>query len=573
MYEGKTYTAKQMHLHAPGEHSINGAPAALELHFLFEAEKVKHNMNVRFVVVAVPFAASTAGSSSAGTPFLDMWVNALPARPVKGAKKAVTTEAFASRLSPASELFDGPYRDPSSSPSEVTVPSSEWYTYHGSLTTPPCTENVKWFVMKNRLPVSEKQIAEIEGALPFAGNSRPVQNDKWPDKPRVLTGGTTEKEREERSSGASARYAAETVAAKQAKAEKAAAAEKDHAKRDAAVVAALHRAPSPAPPVAEGNVALPDIAESPAPAGPTTGATIVHPPSPFLNASGASASLPVPPPLPPPTLSPSPMQATLGASPAPAPGSDVEAPVEPGSKGIPLPPTGARMEKLSPPDSEMAQSKSIIEGTKMKVVEKEELLQNLENVEKMKVSRGEKWRLADLWYDMRVGSVLLWCPPHRVLLSSTPPSPRHAPNPHELSLRAYRTSVLSSHTSPALPQEQSKANAIDLLKAKNAAVVANAFASAEMAGEKTKSDVLQGGKLVGKMPGVTPANAGALASAMNAEITKGEGGLASKLLGDTLQANTAAEAVNTKAGIGDPAERAKEQATANVVAAIQDAKK
>jgi hypothetical protein len=386
MYEGKTYMAKQMHLHAPGEHSINGAPAALELHFLFEAEKVKRNMNVRFVVVAVPFAVSTTGSPSAGTKFLDMWINALPARPVKGAKKAVATEAFASRLSPASELFDGPYRDPASSPSEVTVPSSEWYTYHGSLTTPPCTENVKWFVMKSRLPVSEKQVAEIEGALPFAGNSRPVQNDKWPDKPRVLTGGTTEKEREERSSGASARYAAESVAAKQAKTEKAAAAEKDHAKRDAAVVAALRRAPSPAPPVAEGNVALPDIAESPAPAGPTTGATIVHPPSPFLNASGASASLPVP--LPPPTLSPSPMQATLGASPAPAPGSDVEGPIQPGSK-FPLPPTGARMEKLSPTDSEMTQSKSIIEGTPMKVVEKEELLQNLENVEKMKVRRGE----------------------------------------------------------------------------------------------------------------------------------------------------------------------------------------
>jgi carbonic anhydrase len=43
----------------------------------------------------------------------------------------------------------------------------------GSLTTPPCTENVLWMVMKQPLPISPEQIA-IFSRL-YKNNARPVQ--------------------------------------------------------------------------------------------------------------------------------------------------------------------------------------------------------------------------------------------------------------------------------------------------------------------------------------------------------------------------------------------------------------
>jgi carbonic anhydrase len=43
------------------------------------------------------------------------------------------------------------------------LPKNYWdnlayFHYHGSLTTPPCTETVSWFVMEETIKVSRKQI-------------------------------------------------------------------------------------------------------------------------------------------------------------------------------------------------------------------------------------------------------------------------------------------------------------------------------------------------------------------------------------------------------------------------------
>ena len=54
----------------------------------------------------------------------------------------------------------------------------DYYTYMGSLTTPPCTENVLWMVFKNPVPVSPEQISIFSRLYP--NNARPVQpaNDR-----------------------------------------------------------------------------------------------------------------------------------------------------------------------------------------------------------------------------------------------------------------------------------------------------------------------------------------------------------------------------------------------------------
>lgn len=49
-----------------------------------------------------------------------------------------------------------------------------YYRFNGSLTTPPCTEGVRWLVMKMPVPVSEKQVGVFSHAIHHP-NNRPMQ--------------------------------------------------------------------------------------------------------------------------------------------------------------------------------------------------------------------------------------------------------------------------------------------------------------------------------------------------------------------------------------------------------------
>lgn len=52
----------------------------------------------------------------------------------------------------------------------------EFWTYKGSLTTPPCSEGLRWFVPKQELLVSEAQMVEILAASRF---SHRVTQEVW----------------------------------------------------------------------------------------------------------------------------------------------------------------------------------------------------------------------------------------------------------------------------------------------------------------------------------------------------------------------------------------------------------
>lgn len=57
------------------------------------------------------------------------------------------------------------------------VPSSHSFSSTircaGSLTTPPCTEGVQWFIMVEPIELSAAQIAGFQAAQ--SGNNRPIQ--------------------------------------------------------------------------------------------------------------------------------------------------------------------------------------------------------------------------------------------------------------------------------------------------------------------------------------------------------------------------------------------------------------
>jgi len=58
-------------------------------------------------------------------------------------------------------------------PATLLPASRNYYTYMGSLTTPPCSEGVLWLVMKQPVQVSTEQI-NIFSRL-YKNNARPIQ--------------------------------------------------------------------------------------------------------------------------------------------------------------------------------------------------------------------------------------------------------------------------------------------------------------------------------------------------------------------------------------------------------------
>jgi carbonic anhydrase len=48
-------------------------------------------------------------------------------------------------------------------------------TYVGSLTTPPCTEGVRWLIADKELKISKSDAEHLKSLLPKGGNARPLQ--------------------------------------------------------------------------------------------------------------------------------------------------------------------------------------------------------------------------------------------------------------------------------------------------------------------------------------------------------------------------------------------------------------
>jgi carbonic anhydrase len=52
--------------------------------------------------------------------------------------------------------------------------NKSYYRFSGSLTTPPCSEGVRWLLMKNPITASKEQIEAFKKAV-HHDNNRPVQ--------------------------------------------------------------------------------------------------------------------------------------------------------------------------------------------------------------------------------------------------------------------------------------------------------------------------------------------------------------------------------------------------------------
>jgi carbonic anhydrase len=136
---GRRYMLKQFHFHTPSEHTLDGKNLPMEVHLVHQ-DSAGH-----FAVVAVLVQAGKANAN-----FAELVAN-LP-------------DAKGDTVTVADHRLD----------LEVSLPSTEMaYHYVGSLTTPPCTEDVQWLVLQERITASTEQISAI--ATRIAPNNRPVQ--------------------------------------------------------------------------------------------------------------------------------------------------------------------------------------------------------------------------------------------------------------------------------------------------------------------------------------------------------------------------------------------------------------
>jgi carbonic anhydrase len=137
--DNMSFQLKQVHFHAPSENTIKGKSFPLEAHFVHA--DAKGNLSV----IAVMFKE---GKSNIGLEKLWKQIPSDIDKPVN-----LKSRMLASEMMPANQ---------------------DYYRFSGSLTTPPCSEGVRWLLIKTPMTASNEQIEAFKSVLKHH-NNRPVQ--------------------------------------------------------------------------------------------------------------------------------------------------------------------------------------------------------------------------------------------------------------------------------------------------------------------------------------------------------------------------------------------------------------
>jgi carbonic anhydrase len=147
--ENKNYTLLQMHWHTPSEHHLHGVQYAAELHMVHQAK------DGSFAVVASLFKIGTE------EPFLSQMKEKLVKLKEERLKGNHTAQVEVGRIDTR----------------HIERKTRKYYRYIGSLTTPPCSENVSWTILGKVRSMSKEQVELLRSPLDtsFKNNSRPCQ--------------------------------------------------------------------------------------------------------------------------------------------------------------------------------------------------------------------------------------------------------------------------------------------------------------------------------------------------------------------------------------------------------------
>ncbi|MBL8134055.1 MAG: carbonic anhydrase family protein [Anaerolineae bacterium] len=138
-YGDVKYDLVQFHFHTPSEHTVAHEAAPMEVHFVHRSE------SGALAVVGVMLTEGETANAAYAAVF-----DHLPAEE----SEATTMDAQVTAL-------------------DMLPETRTFFTYAGSLTTPPCSEGVRWLLLDTPVQLSAEQIEAFKAI--FELNARPVQ--------------------------------------------------------------------------------------------------------------------------------------------------------------------------------------------------------------------------------------------------------------------------------------------------------------------------------------------------------------------------------------------------------------
>jgi len=135
-----SYQLKQFHVHSPSEEAINGKKSDMVAHLVHQSKAGQ------LAVIAVLFEKGTSAN-----PVIEVIAPVIPKEEGPPQKH----EAIQINIA------------------DLLPKDKKYFTYQGSLTTPPCSEGVKWIVLKTPVAITEKALSQITALYPE--NIRPLQ--------------------------------------------------------------------------------------------------------------------------------------------------------------------------------------------------------------------------------------------------------------------------------------------------------------------------------------------------------------------------------------------------------------
>ncbi|KAL7076525.1 hypothetical protein ACQ4LE_004827 [Meloidogyne hapla] len=176
----QNYRFVQYHFHwaqndnEGSEHCIGGLRYPAELHLVHKGVEDENKLAVLGIFIKLEDAKNGSGSDKGGYIFDKQEMNALKELTEFGNKKALDTNHCLSSKLPHNCCIE---RESSKGAENFT---SSFVRYQGSLTTPPCTENVHWTIFTDPVSITKEQLSYLRKIKDCKGNIisknyRPVQ--------------------------------------------------------------------------------------------------------------------------------------------------------------------------------------------------------------------------------------------------------------------------------------------------------------------------------------------------------------------------------------------------------------